>query len=451
MTVGGFASNPLRRLAGLVAVALVGAACISSGETSGSKTSQAGQAGQEVKPIVAKDPTEPTTVTFQSWVGDSPQMKKFAAAFQKEHPNITIKFQNVPTGRATDKLITQVAGGNAPDVAFMDTSAVEDFSSRNALVNLDGYVAGSEIVEENDYVEGFKNGVEFEGSMFGLPYDGETTGLFYRTDMFEKAGIDEPPTTWEEFEEAARKLTDPAEKTYGYIVFAPEAAYYWYPWLWQAGGTLLSDDGKSVAFDSPEGQQAAEFYAGLSKYSPPDYLNLTSWDGRVAFATGKVAMYMAGTWFGGQMETEFPDISGKWDVAALPEGPAGCGTTLAGDTLAILDQAENHDAAWLWIEFLSSKENMKAWTFGSKETTLLPPRQSLLDDPELGKFNPWMEGFADSMKCAVTDNITQPAWPQIEETLNEHLGEALYGDIPGDEAVKESAKRGEELIQTSNG
>jgi ABC-type glycerol-3-phosphate transport system substrate-binding protein len=62
-----------------------------------------------------------------------------------------------------------------------------------------------------------------------------------------------------------------------------------------------------------------------------------------------------------------------------------------------------------------------------------------------------MEGFADSMKCAVTDNITQPAWPQIEETLNEHLGEALYGDISGDEAVKESAKRGEELIKTSNG
>ena len=448
MNVRGSAGSVVRRLAALLVVALLGAACVNAGDDTESKTSQA---GGEVEPITPKEPTEPTTVTFQSWVGDSPQMKKFAAAFEKEHPNITIEFQNVPSGRATDKLITQVAGGNAPDVAFMDTSAVEDFSSRNALVNLDGYIAGSDLVEEDDYVEGFKNGVVFEGSMFGLPYDGETTGLFYRTDMFEKAGIEGPPETWEEFEEAAQKLTDPANKTYGYIVFAPEAAYYWYPWLWQAGGTLLSEDGKSIEFDSPEGQEAAEFYAGLAEYSPPDYLNLTSWDGRVAFATGKVGMYMAGTWFGGTMESEFPDISGKWDVAALPEGPAGCATTLAGDTLAILDQTENKDAAWLWIEHLSSPENMKAWTFGSKETSLLPPRQSLLEDPELGKHNPWMEGFADNMKCAVTDNITQARWPEIEEALNEKLGEALYGDIPADQAVQEAAQEGEELIQTGNG
>jgi multiple sugar transport system substrate-binding protein len=282
--------------------------------------------------------------------------------------------------------------------------------------------------------------------MFGLPFDGETTGLFYRTDMFEEAGIDGPPQTWQEFEDAAAALTDPATKTYGFILFAPEAAYYWYPFLWQAGGDLLSDDGQEIAFDSPEGKTAAEFYVGLRKYSPADYLNSNSWDGRVAFATGKVGMYIAGSWFGGEMKASFPDINGKWDVAPLPEGPAGCATTMAGDTLAVFDQSKNPDAAWLWIEFLSEEKNLKTWTYGSKTSTLLPPRQSMLDDPDLTKYNPWLQGFADSMKCAVTSNITQPKWPQIEQALNENLGKAIYGDLSPAEALDQSAQQGEQLL-----
>lgn len=427
--------------AALVAVAVVTTGCALGG--GGEGESQAGN----VEPRTAQEPKEPTTITFASWVGESPQMKKFAEDFQKEYPNITIEFQNVPAERATDKLTTQVAGGNPPDVAYMDSSAVEDFSSRNALVNLDGYIAGSDVINPDDYIEGFRSAVEFDGSMYGLPFDGETTGLFYRTDLFEQAGIEEPPATWEEFEQAAAALTDESQKQYGFILFAPEAYYYWYPFLWQAGGDLLSEDEKDVAFDSPEGIEAAEFYVGLREYSPADYLNSNSWDGRVAFATGKVGMYMAGSWFGGEMKLSFPKINGKWDVAPLPEGPEGCATTLAGDTLAIFAQSEEQDAAWLWIEFLSRDENMKRWTFGSKTSTLLPPRQSLLDDPELGKFNPWLEGFAENMKCAVTNNITNPKWVQIEqEMLNPNLGKALYGDLTAEEAIKKAAQEGEELL-----
>jgi multiple sugar transport system substrate-binding protein len=442
--VRAFRPANLRCAGAALAVALLATACVTGGDTGGRET----QAGGDVKPRIAKEPQEPTTVTFASWVGESPQMKKFAEDFQNEHPNITIEFANVPAERATDKLLTQVAGGNAPDVAFMDQAAVEDFASRKALVNLDSYIAGSEVIEPDDYVEGFKAAAEYRGSMFGLPFDGETTGLFYRTDMFEQAGIDGPPETWQELEETAAKLTDEANKTYGWILFAPESQYYWYPFLWQAGGELLSQDGKEIAFDTPEAKKSAEFYVGLRKYSPPDYFNSNSWDGRVAFATGKVAMYMAGSWFGGEMKVSFPKINGKWDVAPLPAGPEGRATTLAGDALVVFDQSDNHDAAWLWIEYLSRPENMEKWTFGSKTSTLLPPRQSLLDDPDLGKFNPWLEGFADNMKYAVTSNVSQPKWPEVEwGPLNQSLGKAIYGEISAAEALEKAAAEGEKILQ----
>jgi multiple sugar transport system substrate-binding protein len=443
-----YARRPGRHLAALVLLAVVATACATAGGGGGEGT----EAGTEVTPKVAKEPKEPVTITFAvaSPVGGSPQFKKFAEDFHKQHPNITVEFQLVPTERATEKLVTQVAGGNAPDTAYMDASAVEEFSSRNALVNLDSYVAGSKIVDVEDYVEGFRATAEYKGSLFGLPFDGETTGLFYRTDLFQQAGISGPPTDWQSLEQAAAALTDKPNRTYGWIMFAPEAYYYWYPFLWQAGGDLLSEDEQDVAFDDPAGQEAAAFYIGLSRYSPPDYFSSNSFDGRVAFATGKVAMYMAGSWFGGQMKSEFPEINGKWDVAPLPEGPSGCATSLAGNTLAILGQSENQDAAWLWLEYLSQPKILKAWTYGERTTTLLPVRQSLLEDPKLGRFNPWLEGFADSMKCAVSPTITQPKWPEIEQKLNQNLGKAIYGDLSPVTAVKEAGQEGEQLIEEAS-
>jgi multiple sugar transport system substrate-binding protein len=255
----------VRMAAAAAVVALVATACVGGGGRSSDSDTQA---GRTVQPVTPQEPTSPVTITFQSWVGEAEQMKKLAADFKKLHPNVTVKFMNVPADSATQKLTTQAAGGNPPDTVFIDSGAVQDFAQRKAFVNLDGYIAGSQAVKLDDYVAGFKQTATYQNSMFALPYDGETTGLFYRTDLFEAAGITSPPTTWEELQAAAQKLTDPAKKQYGYILFAPEAQYYWLPFLWQAGGNLLSQDGKTIAFNSPQGVQAADFYVGLRKYAP---------------------------------------------------------------------------------------------------------------------------------------------------------------------------------------
>src|SRR3954453_7579171 len=271
-------SHSVSRKAQVLAVLALSGALAACSSGSAPNTS----AGKGEGPV--QDPTSPVTVTFSSWVGSDPTMKKFAADFHKLHPNITIQMQNVNADSASQKLTTQIAGGNPPDVAVVDASAPSDFASRQALGNLDDYISRSSIVKPDDYVDAFKTFVTYQGHLWGLPIDGESTGLFYRKDLFAAAGIDGPPKTWDEFLADAEKPTDPAKKQYGYEVFAPEAAYYWYPWLYQAGGDLLSEDGKTVTFDSPEAQTAANFYTGLAKYSPPDYLNSNSFDGRVGFA-----------------------------------------------------------------------------------------------------------------------------------------------------------------------
>jgi multiple sugar transport system substrate-binding protein len=346
-----------------------------------------------------------------------------------------------------DRLTTQIAGGNPPDVVFLDQSAVVDFSSRNALVDLTPYVEQSAAVKPDDYVEAFISAVRYEGGMYGLPIDGESTGLFYRTDLFDAAGVAGAPTTWEEFEAAAQALTDEAERRYGFIMFAPEAAYYWYPWLWQNGGELLSGDGSEVLFNSDAGKEAAEFYVGLAQYSPPDFFNSNSYDGRVAFATGQVGMYVAGAWFASVMQDEFPDIAGKWATAPLPQ-LVRCATTIAGDALVLPALGKNHDAAWKWAEFLSAPQNMALWTVGTPESpaSLLPPRRSLLEDPRLFEINPILEGFAQQMECGVTNFAPNPRFGEVEVALNDALGRAIYGEIDAATALDEAALEAEEIL-----
>ncbi|HEX3300277.1 MAG TPA: sugar ABC transporter substrate-binding protein [Actinomycetota bacterium] len=432
-----------RVLATVAVLAIVSTACLGGGNNGSNAP------GQSITPKTAVEPTSPVTITFSSWVGDSPQMQGFVKDFEKLHPNINIQLQSVSSANATNKLIVQVAGNTAPDVAFVDSSAVTEFGSRNALVNLDGYMAGSPTSQPSEFVPAFLQMNQYGGSTYGLPYDGETTAMFYRKDLFDAAGLSYPTKdwTWDQFQSDAAKLTNTAQKQYGFAIFAPESEYYWEPFLWQAGGHLTSADGNSVAFNSPQGIQSANFYVGLKQYSPPDYYGQTSWDGRVAFATGKVAMYEAGSWFGGEMNSSFPQIKGKWDVAPLPAGPGGCATTVAGDSLVMFSQSKNQDAAWLWMQYLTQPDNMKAWTYGSPTTTLLPPRVDLLNDTAaLGKYNPWLEGFAQQMDCAVADNLGNKNWGQVSDELNKQLGKAIYGDITPEEAINTAAQNGQQML-----
>jgi multiple sugar transport system substrate-binding protein len=425
-------------VAGVTALVLVLAGCSTGGSSSTDKG-----AGEGPVP----EPSSPTTVTFASWVGEIPEMKALIQKFQTEHPNIKIELQNVPAEEATEKLTAQIAGGNPPDVAYVDASAVANFASRKALVNLDGYIKRSDVVKPDAYVPAFKTFTTFENSLYGLPVDGESTALFYRTDLFQAAGIANPPTTWAEFEADAQALTKPAEKKYGVAMFATEAAYYWYPWLWQNGGHLLSDDGKKVLFADDAAKRSAEYYVNLAKYAPKDYLNSNSYDGRQAFANGQVGMYVAGSWFAGTLTDEFPAIDGKWATAPLPTGSAGCGTTIAGDALVIFSQSKTSDAAWKFLEFMSKPDNIAAWTYKSKGGTTLPPISALLSSPDLIKEKPVLKGFAEAMKCGVSNVVANPDWPKIEESLNEQLGKAMYGEQSAAQALDAAAAEADKIIR----
>jgi multiple sugar transport system substrate-binding protein len=160
------------------------------------------------------EPEEEVTLTFASWYRRTAQdmvlWEQLAAEFNRIHPNITIEYVDIPSDNMYDTLLPQIASGNPPDTAIVADWMVGSFSQNNALLNIDDYVAQSEIIDLEDYIPAFLNQAKVDESLFGLPIDGETTGLFYRTDRFEEAGLDptKPPTTWEELTQYAEAMTN---------------------------------------------------------------------------------------------------------------------------------------------------------------------------------------------------------------------------------------------------
>jgi len=402
------------------------------------------------------DPSSPVTLTYETWQDFSKgALPALAKQFHQIHPNITIKFQPVNADSAQTKLTTQIAGGNPPDVAYVDDGTVGSFAPRGAIVNLEDYMSKSAATPKSDYVPAFAKMVSYQDQMYGAPIDGESTALFYRTDEFQKAGISGPPKTWDELVADAKKLTIPAQKQYGYALFATtgETSYYWYPFLYQAGGTQTASDDKTAAFDSAAGQKAGQLYVSLRNYSSPDLWGSDSWTARTTFATGKTAMYMAGAWFAGEMQNSFKNqIGNNWAVAPLPTETAGspCATTIAGDALVIPSAGKNHDAAWKWIEFLSAPQNMALLNLGTKKnpTTLLPPRTSLLNNPATFKSNPILKPFAANMKCGITDLSQNPNWGQVDSgPLSDALAHGIYGKGNIDDELKSAAQKADPILQ----
>src|SRR5688572_24810566 len=131
-------------------------------------------------------PTEPVTITFASWVGGGGDWQALAQQFNELYPNITIEFQDVPFEEIRTKLLTQVAANNPPDVAYLDLSTIGEFGTRGALTELNAFIEQSNAIDLDDYVPAFLQAVMSEGGVYGLPIRSETTGLFYRTDLFEE-------------------------------------------------------------------------------------------------------------------------------------------------------------------------------------------------------------------------------------------------------------------------
>lgn len=273
---------------------------------------------------------------------------KVTASFVKEN-NIDLQIEITPWDNYSEKYLTGISSGNGPDVGYMYNEIIYDFVNMDALEPLDNMLTDADRSRFYYIEHGSVN-----GKQYGLPIVvGNARVLFYNKDLLDAKGV-QVPKTWDEFRAACKKLTD--GKQYGYVQPWGDQAtgtlnHAYFPFLWQAGGDLISSDGKKVVFNSEAGIKALKFIHDLKfvdKSMPDSVTSLKNVEAEQYFLAQKCAFIINGTSFSKQMD----DKGIKWGyVASLTDKTQG--TFIATDTLVMLSASKNKNMAFkLMMEML---------------------------------------------------------------------------------------------------
>lgn len=418
----------------LALLLLLVAACGGTGAEPTATTapdSDGGEAEQPAEPTEAPADTggEDTQLELIGWSSSDAEnelLNEIIADLNESQDTYTASFSPAPN--YDEFLQAALAGGEPPDVFYLDSFKFPDFHDQGVLMNLD-------IENPDDFYESLRDGFSADGEFYCPPKDFSTLGLIYNETMFEEAGLD-VPTTWDELQSAAEQLTNEDEGVYGLSLSADAARFL--AFLYQAGGEVLADDG-TMNFNTPEAKQAFEYYTGLLQdgYAvTPDQVD-SGWNGE-AFGKQAVAMTVEGNWMVPFLERDYPDVN--FGVAELPEGPGGKATLAFTVCYAVPQSAPNPEASQAFVNDLTSEEGMQEWT---DLGLAMPTRKSLRDH--------WVEQFPDRQAFLAGAEYAHPwqfvpGFQAVIDEINNGIQQINAGQATVDQTLESVQQAGEDVV-----
>ncbi len=321
---------------------------------------------------------------------------------------VAITLESFPPASFRERLTTTVLGGGGPDIASVDSAWVSGLAASEILTPIDeefGLIA-------DQFFEGPVDTGAYLGVQYAVPWYTNNVALYWNKTMFQEAGLDGPPETWDQLVEYGKQLT--TDDQYGLMLgtagFGP---FLWFPFAWQNGAELISEDGTEALFASPEGIEAWEFLAGLyldEGIVPEDIKSATeSWDQYFApFIQERVAMMMTGDWGIRPIREGAPDLD--FGVAPLPVGKEAA-TVIGGYDLAIPVSSEKQAAAWDFLEWFTAQEQEPILQAYNR----IPARKSILDS-EYATEDPFTQVFIEQAAVGRA-RATVPEWSSIEDQI----------------------------------
>src|SRR5215467_68132 len=302
------------------------------------------------------DPNAKVTLSYAVWDKNQvPIMQELASTFTASHPNITVKVELTPWDQYWTKLKASVSGGAAPDVFWMNGPNFQLYAGNGVIKPLDDQIT-KDNVDLTKYPKSLVDLYTFQGKHYGLPKDLDRVAVWYNKSLFDAAKVAYPSNnwTWADFNTTAAKLTNPAKGQYG-IAANLSGQEYFYDTIYQAGGNVISADGKKSGYNDPATIQGLKFWTDLiQKKISPDMKTMTDTTPLQLFESGKTAMYWGGSWdvseFAGNDYTK-----DKVNVAPLPAGVKQA-TIIHGLANVVSAKTAHPTQAWQFVQFLGSKD-----------------------------------------------------------------------------------------------
>ncbi|MGW4792333.1 ABC transporter substrate-binding protein [Nonomuraea sp. NPDC004297] len=409
-----------RSAAALLCAALLASAC-GGGEQAGAGATAQGK------------------VTLSYGVWDATQqavMRDLAAEFTKSHPNITVDVQLTPWVDYWTKMKAAVSGGAAPDVFWMNGPNFQLYASNGVIAPI------GERIDTSVYPKALVDLYTYDGKLYGLPKDMDTVGVWYNKTLFDAAKVDYPADdwSWADFRRAAAALTDPDKGVYAVGAQLTSFQEYQYNTIYQAGGYVISPDGKQSGYADPKTIEGLRFWTDLiAAKQSPDLKTMTDTAPLQLFEAGKLAMYWGGSWNVAEFGTN-DYTKDKVDVAPLPKGEKQA-TIIHGVANVMSAKTEHPAEAWEFVKFLGSGQ--AAGLLGKKGP--IPAYNGTQQDWVRAHPEWKLQTFLDSVAYAVPYPVSKntAAWQEAELT---HLTKAWTGETPVERAAADLAAGMNDLL-----
>ncbi|WP_167747230.1 ABC transporter substrate-binding protein [Cohnella luojiensis] len=309
--------------------------------------------------------------------------------FETANPNIKVEFISPPFDQADNKIRTMLGSDEQLDVLEVRDLNVAELVNNGYVEPLNAYAD-----KWKDYasVSAVSKSVgTVSDKLYFVPNGLYERQMFYRSDWLKEAGLN-PPTTWEELYETAKKLTDPAKNRFGFSFRGGAGSTGTTDAMILAYNgdkvnledSMFTKDGATV-FSTPEAKAAMELYLKLYKdTSPPDSINWGFQEQVQAFTSGVTGILLQDPDVIQSLQEKMTE--GTWATAPLVTGPTGKALFAAGGAgWGIASKSKHKEEAWKLIEFLSSPAENTAF---SKDYGLIPIHTSATED-EFFKTGPY--------------------------------------------------------------
>ncbi len=416
----------------------VGAAALAVAACAPAAPAAPAAAPQEAAPTPTPAPPIPKTegargsLNVVYWADSNESFKKVIEAFTKE-TDIGVNYEVAPASYIEWQqwMTTRLASADpSVDTFHCDDFQAAIYGAAGWLVELDPIIEEYSI-DLNDWPQTLiKDVSSWKGKLYRLPWGNDTEIFFYRTDFFEEAGV-EPPKTWDELVEVAKKLTKEPDR-YGIALSGSKGGQLGNDiqhWTNQAGGAINK-------LDDPGSREAIIFYKDLfakHKVAQPS----TPQDDYGAVFQGwlnnKYAMWWCWDGFLGAMRTNQDFWKGQVAAFLPPMGPKNAQTITGTWGWAISAYSEKKDLAKLWVEFTARPEVMKLQILRGR----VPARVSLWSDPEVQDLAPssvYLEQLAKAGDLVKARPIT-PSIQEIYDAAEENIHAYLTDQVDVDTAI----------------
>ena len=299
----------------------------------------------------SSNPASTTTITFW-YLSDGTQADQVfqdaAKGFHAAHPDVEVHGTKLSSDTAYSKMLAALKGGGGPDAMEVSRDWLGAFSATAALHEL-----SSDEVQRLGGATAFVPGTWTTGKATAIPWFVDEKALYYRTDILHSVGLDPAAAfaSWDALQSTLSAMQD-AGQAHPLGLGKGDASQVddFAPWIWGAGGSLLSADGTKATINQPLSVNGVDEYQRLAgKFSDPAALQQSDSAVEAMFAAGKFAVTLAGP----RLATQ---LRGNFAVAPFPQGPAGRIVYAGGSDLAILAASKHASAAYEWARWLAGQD-----------------------------------------------------------------------------------------------